>query len=57
LAFVGPVQVQVSEAGLLLMVRHFAEHAGVILVLTAFTFNAFCMDSQLHCPLVSMANK
>lgn len=29
----------------------------MILVLTVFSFNAFCMDTQLHCLLLSMVNK
>ena len=38
---------------LLLIVRHFAERAAVILRLTSFTFRGFRMASRLHSSLAS----
>jgi len=41
----------------LLMVRHFAEHAPSILVLTFFYFNVLVMECRLLCPLARVFNR
>jgi hypothetical protein len=47
----------IAGKGLLLMVRHFAEHAPSILVLTFFYFNVLVMECRLLCSLARVFNR